>query len=768
MSGKSKLGASILSASTALAVQPLLAQDEFTIEEIIVTAQKREQNLQSTPLTLNVFSGEKVEKAQITSVQDVAASTPGLSIDAFPRTQPRPFIRGVGSSDTGAGGDQSTAVFVDGVYMSRPAFLAFDSFDVERLEVLKGPQGTLWGKNVVGGLLHIITKKPTDEFDIRIQGTGGNEGIRNGNAMINAPLIEDKLLSRLVISSRHNDGFAKNLNTGNKLFDEQRLSARTHFLLQASDDLELGLSFNYADENNGGSARNIHDGNVAGLSADPDGDNRKTRGEIDGFEERETWGVTVTADLSTEIGEVNIISNHKQLDYAFNEDFDGDNILTVLASSLAEGDPLQIQRGGSESTESSSLEVRFASNSDSDLFWQLGAYYEAADIDQVALTGALSGLCAAAGAGGAQAYATGIAAAFGFGAAAAGYGAGVASGCSAGDDLTTPATVQRFHQVVSTESLAIFGELSYDLTDIYTLTGGVRYSQDEKDYEVDSLGSFMDVQLTAAGSPTGYDRVSASDDWDAVTWRATLDAQFTEDLFGYATVSTGYKAGGFQSGPLTQEEARDSFDPEFVTNYEIGLKSELLDGRLRLNATTFFMQQEDLQVRQVEGTRNVTQNAGEAEIRGVELEALALLLGNFSADLKYTYLDAEFTEFVDDGDDFSGNSLSRAPEHSVTVNLAYTIENPFGAGGEMSLESDYAWNDDRFEDNSNEPPEIIDDYGLLDARIVYELANWQLSIWGKNLEDKEYETHYVNFGSNSFVVFGEPRTFGVTMTWNFK
>lgn len=772
MSNKIKLTASLLSTAIAMAAQPLLAQNGFQLEEIIVTAQRREQNLQSTALTLDVFSGEKIDKAQITSIQDVAASTPGLSMDAFPRSQPRPFIRGIGSGDTGAGGDQSTAVFIDGVYMPRPAFLAFDSFDVERLEVLKGPHGTLWGKNVVGGLLHVITNKPTDQFDARIQGRVGNHGTLNGNIMVNAPLIEDKLLSRFVIGSKHNDGFAKNINTGNDLYDEQRISGRAHFLLRASDDLELGLSFNYAKDNNGGSSRNIYDGNITGLSADPDGSNRITEGEIDGFEKRETWGATATLEWDAPIGQLSVVANHKQLDYGFNEDFDGSNLVDFL--NTGNGDPLQIQRGGTEETESTSFEFRLASNSDSDLAWQAGAYYEKTNIDQSETTGTYAGLCAidtASGAGGmlASGFAQSIALGFGFpGSSAAAYGAGVSSGCSSEDDLTTSAAVQRFHQIASTESIAFFGELSYPLSDIYTLTAGARYSQDEKNYQVDSLGSFMALQLVASGSPLGYGKVNASDNWDAVTWRLTLDAQYSEDVFAYATVSTGYKSGGFQSGPLTQEEAAKSFNPEYVTNYEVGIKSDLLEGRMRLNATAFFMLQEDLQVRQVEGTRAVTVNAGEAEIKGVELEVLTFPLDNLSAGLKYTYLDARFTKFIDDGEDFSGNRVSRAPEHSFAVNLAYTIDDPFNAGGNMSLESDYAWNDDRFEDNSNKAPELIKAYGLLDARIVYEMSNWQIAIWGKNLEDKEYETHYVAFGSNSFITFGEPRTFGITTTWNFQ
>ncbi|PCI55207.1 MAG: hypothetical protein COB45_06850 [Gammaproteobacteria bacterium] len=780
-----KFNLSALSIAIALVVQPALAEEVIedkksatAIEKIVVTAQKREQYSQSTPLTIDVLSGDQIEKSRIESVQNIANLTPGLSLDAFPSSQPRPFIRGVGSADTGAGGDQSTAVYVDNIYMSRPAFLSFDYFDLQRIEILKGPQGTLWGKNVVGGLIHVITNKADRYFDAKLQATVGSDGILNTNGMVNIPLIEDKLFSRFVISASQNDGFAENINTSNQLMSEDRLSGRAHFLLKATDDLDLGLSFNVVNEDNGGSARNLYDSDITGLSTDPDNDNRITSGEIDGFEKRDIFSVTATAKWSTELVDINITANHKELDYVFNEDFDGTNLLDFAMSGNSVGDPLQLQRGGDEETETNSLEIRISGNSENDLFWQVGGYYEKSDINQNAVTGLFSGLCAvdgiltSVGAIPSGAYAAGlpalIAQGFGFPAAyAAAYGAGVASGCDSSDTLATPAAKQSFHQIAINESYAIFGELSYPLSDIYTLTAGGRYSVDEKDFSVDSLDSFMGLQLAAKGTPNGYEQVNAIDDWDAFTWKLTLDAQFEPDLFGYATVSTGYKAGGFQDGALTAEEAVESFDPEHIINFELGLKSELLDGSMRLNSSIFFMIQEDLQVRQVEGTVVFTKNAGEAEIKGLELEVMVLPIDELSLGLKYTYLDAIFTDFIDGENDYSGNRLSRTPEHSFVLNIAYDIENPFNNNGLLSLESDYAWNDDRFEDNSNESPEIIKAYGLLDARILYELDNWQLSIWAKNITDEEFETHYVKFGNSSHVTFGQPRTIGVTANWRF-
>ena len=191
------------------------------VEEVVVTAQRRGERLQDVPITVTVLGTEEVEQARIQQLGDVASRTPGLNFDAFPASQPRIAIRGIGSSDRGAAGDPSAAVFLDEIYLGRPAAVAFDAFDVERIEVLKGPQGTLYGRNVVGGAINILSRRPeVDRFDAGAEATAGNFERLDGAAFVNAPLADGKAAVRASGSWRTHDGYVKNTFTGNSVEDQ--------------------------------------------------------------------------------------------------------------------------------------------------------------------------------------------------------------------------------------------------------------------------------------------------------------------------------------------------------------------------------------------------------------------------------------------------------------------------------------------------------------------------------------------------------------------
>jgi iron complex outermembrane recepter protein len=745
-------------------------EDVRQIEVIEVTALKRLQNLQKAPVSIDVLSSEKVEQAQIGSVEDISNITPGLTMDAFPKTQPRPYIRGIGSSDIGAGSDQSSAVYIDNVYMSRPGFLAFDSFDVERIEVVKGPQGTLWGKNVVGGLVHIINKKPTDFTEAKIKGTVGSEGTLNGNLMVNLPLIDETLFTRMVVNSSHHDGYGFNNNTGNELSDENNLTGRFQLLYNANDDLSVNLAVSTINEKNAGPARSLLDGQVQDLSIDPDGDVWLTSGEVDGFENREVTSFTANVEWNLDFGNLSVIANRKTLDLAFLEDLDGTNMLDFALSNNSSGDVLQIQRDGQEETKSNMLELRLASKEEGDLLWQVGYYFENTKIEQTNTDGLFAGLCFTDNAIGASGFyasglATLVAQGLGFPSqSAVQYGQAISMSCSPDAELSTPAALQRFNQFGHVTSRAIFGEVTYDLSESYTLTVGSRYSKDEKEFSVDSNGSFLAFQLLANGYPFGYDQVTGKDTWDAFTYKITLDGDFSEDTFGYATVSTGYKSGGFQNNPLTPEQAVDSFNPERATNYEVGVKTHSFGDKLQLNAALFYMKQKDLQVHQLDGTISLTQNAGEASVKGLELETKFHATSSLTFDLKYNYLNAKFDEFIDRGINYSGNKLRMTPKNSFTLSAMYNWDNPFSSGGYLQLNGDINFKDKRFLDNSNQPPEILDETSVVNLQLMYSLENYQLSFWAKNITNESYKTHYAQV-YNSYATYGAPRTFGVSASW---
>lgn len=706
--------------SLALASSFAFGQSSGTtlLEEVVVTAQKREQSLQDAPLTVNVFSGARLESAQLNDIRDLANYTPGLSMDAFPQSQPRPYIRGIGSSDRGAGGDQSAAAFIDGVYLSRPTFLSFDSFDLERVEVLKGPQGTLWGKNVVGGAIHFVTNKPTDSFDARTMLTVGNEGTFNASAMVNTP-ISDRVLMRAVFNSAQHDGYADNIFQGTEQDDQDRFSGRVHLKFLPTDTTDVLLSLYGSKDDNSGPARHQYSSSEKGVSNDQDGSARKTTASNTGFDEREIFGATVTVNSELGFADFTGILAYRTVDYKKSEDIDGTNAELQSVDSLVQ----QLDLFEEEETDVWSIEARLSGGSETNLFWQGGVFYERDDIERNQV--------------------------------------GTLFFPAIGRDVVETITTPNI-----TKSFAVFGEATYSFSDAMSLTGGLRWTRDEKNFGATALQEGpgrVFVRETYTG-------LRASDEWDEVTWRLTLDNRFSDNVLGYATVSTGFKAGGYQDTPSNPVDAVTAFDPENVTNYELGLKMDW--DSFRANLSVFRMDIENQQVRDTDNETGatVTSNAGESQIDGFEAEVTFVPTESFSLGLSYAYLDARFKEFVSEGDDFSGNRISKSPEHSLTLRANYGINDVFGTGDSLDLGIDYSYTDQIFGDNSNEPPEIVDSFGLVDARATYTSASgrWDVSFWGKNLTDEEYPIHYPNFGIGTWYIFNPPMTAGVTVNWRYQ
>ena len=258
----------------------------------------------------------------------------------------------------------------------------------------------------------------------------------------------------------------------------------------------------------------------------------------------------------------------------------------------------------------------------------------------------------------------------------------------------------------------------------------------------------------------------AEDSWDAVTYKATIDGQFTDDTFGYVTVSSGYKSGGFQNNPLSPEAVLDSFEPEKATNFELGLKTQMFDDKLRLNSAVFYQPHEDMQLRQMVGTISQTVNAGEAEIKGAEINASLTLFDDFDLGLNYSYIDARFEKYMDNGNDRSGNRVSGTPKNSLSLTARYNMDSPFGLGGYMYLAGNVTYKDKIYLDSSNLPPEILYSTTLVDSTLVYNLDNWEVSLWVKNLTDEDYKTHYAQV-YNSYATYGAPRRVGVSASYTF-
>jgi len=705
-------------AAALLAGQAAMAQEAqtaevSTLEEVVVTAQRRAQSLQDVPVTVTAFGAEQVEEARIREVQDVATLTPGLQFDAFPSSQPRIAIRGIGSSDRGAAGDPSAAVFLDDIYIGRPAAVAFDAFDVERIEVLKGPQGTLFGRNVVGGAINVVTRRPDlAGFDAAAETTVGNHERLEGAGMVNAPFADGTAAVRLSGAWRTHDGYVRNTFTGDRVEDQDTRSGRISLRAEPQPELRLLATLDGTRSRETGPAQHVLDldaGDPLSAFWTINRDRGETAGSYLGYQDRDTWGARVQVERDLPFATLIYLGSYRDLDYAAAYDFDGGNPTTNL---------VDISGGNEEQSTFYSHELRLSALPESDVQWIAGAYLFRSQTDRRDILD-----LDIAGSSGREVYA----------------------------------------QAAELSSYAVFADVTAPVTEQLSAVAGVRYTRDDKDYRIDNLAS---TELYRAGER--FD-VSVADDYEAVTWRAGLTWAATDDHLLYGMISRGFKSGGFQDTPSSAADAADGFEPEFATQYEIGQKSVLLGGAVVWNNTLYIMKYDDLQTRRtLPNLSVVTDNAGQATIKGYETYLQWRPFVGASLVTSYAYTDGRFDEFSPEpGVDYAGNRISRTPEHKLVVSPSYTAA--LASGADLRFALDYAYESRIFDDNSNQPPEVRDPTHFVDARVIFTdpSRHWTVSLWGKNLTDEVTRTFQSVFLGANFGAYNPPRTYGLSLNWTY-
>jgi iron complex outermembrane receptor protein len=681
------------------------------LEEVLVTAQRRGERLQDVPITVTVLGAEEVQQARIQQIGDVASRTPGLNFDAFPASQPRIVIRGIGSSDRGAAGDPSSAVFLDEIYLGRPAAVAFDAFDVERIEVLKGPQGTLYGRNVVGGAINVLSRRPNvDRFAAGAEATVGNFERRDGAAFVNAPFAAGKAAMRASGSWRTHDGYVKNTFTGDRVEDQDTSSVRLQLFGEPREGLRLSLGVDGTRDRGAGPGQHVLDldeGDDLAMFWSVDRDRKHTAGAIDGYQNRDTWGVRAQADVDLSFGTLTYLGSYRDLDYRVRYDFDGGNATTNF---------IDITGGNDEQSNFYSHEFRLASLPDSGVSWVVGLYNFGNDTDRLDTLEL---------------------------------------------DIAGDAGTEIYTQAAKLDSYAVFGDVTLPVTDRFSVTGGVRYSNDDKDYRVSNTAG---AAVFRAGER--FD-VAVSERYDAVTYRAGVQFQPSIDHLLYTMISRGFKSGGFQDTPASAADARDGFDPEYATQYEVGQKSTFLDGVLVWNNTLFLLDYTDLQTRRtLDNLAIVTDNAGEATIKGYETYLSWRVFEGVRLVASYAYMDATFDTFEPEpGISYAGNRISRTPEHKFVISPGYEFQ--LGGGASLLLAADYSYESKIFDDNSNLAPEVREPTHFVDARVIYTSLGdkWSVSLWGKNLSDELTRTYQATFLGANFGAYNPPRTYGATFSW---
>lgn len=788
---KMLLGALMASASTAAYSQQAdTGSGAFALEEIIVTAQKREQSLQDVPIAISAFSGAALETRAIEELVDLQMSIPNFIFDQF-----RVNLRGVGNNAISSTAEGGLGYHINGVYLLAPVGRNTEYFDIERIEVLRGPQGTLYGRNTTAGVLNIINRRPTDELGGHINLQYGNYDNVRVRGALNVP-VTDNLRQRFAGIYLKRDGYSTNIFTGNDIDGRDSYALRSTTDLDIGDNFTASLMVNYLkeDSNRAGETKGTCTKDPQfGCSAlsrgfeTPDVTNTLWNsidfagilpgGDYfsDAFNPPDFRTVNVDQEPITQIDELFIsleltydfgdlsltsVTGYQDLEtYGF-QDFDRfvsnqrlSSPITYRANFVDDITTDEIKSGRQDirTSKQFSQELRLASNYEGQFNFLVGAFYFEYDADVKAQFSHPT--------------------------------------LSFGQQLLGLPDEAEFFSIESedvvSDSFAVFGEGYYDFSDKTRLTVGVRHTWDEKSIRTRTV--FWSLP----------DFTAASEDWSVTTGKVSVDHRITEDHLVYGTLSRGYKAGGLNPGGPAGGE---TFDPEFLYTIEVGSKSTLLDGRLRANFNAFYYDYKGLQIGAVRDVSVVTVNA-DADIKGIEAEFTYAASDRLFLDANFSYLDVTLDNILTadpgdptgispgvvialdengnpsfDGDgniiqDIAGNTLRNAPNFSIKIGGDYTWD--VGSDYGLTARIDYSWQDDYFANEFNKPTDRINSWSQADAQLVLSPsdARWALKAYMKNVFNNDEVTRIGQDGSlvgrfRSVNVL-EPRTYGLELNYNF-
>jgi len=692
------------------------------LETVVVTAQKRAEPLQEVPIPVTAFDARMLEKTGASDVRDIAIRTPGFTMTQYNIGEPQYSIRGMSSSSDSAAGDSTVAVFVDDVFIGRPAGANFSFLDLERIEVLRGPQGTLFGRNTSGGAISVTTARPGQQSSTKLYTSAGNYGSLDLGVVFNRAL-SDTLKLKLAVGHREHEGYSRQIVTGSSLDGGQSDSARVQLLADLSPRTSLLLSADMAIDRGDGLARvpypvfsNTTTAPLINKLYPPGTDLRLAYSDPRSYQNRDVHGFSARLEHELDFAALTSITAVRRTQLDQFEDL----------SALPPPWVLKNLDRVKEDAKQWSQELRLASLPGSKMAWVAGLFYFGEKVLRDESFETAFSLLPAAGGN------------------------------------------VRFNQNVKNTSAAVFGQIDYPLAERLNLTVGLRQTFDKK--EADQSAINLDPSDPTPGLPLFPGQpyhIVASKSWNALTGKLGLDYRLDKSKMVYASVSRGYKSGLFPSQNNSVQTVGVPLDPEKVWSYELGLKSEWLDRRLRLNASAFKFDYKDLQQFNLTPQLVLVSFNVDAKARGAELELQAVPTDWLTLGASAAYLDSEVIRGAFAGFNLNGNQLARAPKNTYGV---YAEASTALAGGRLTGRVEYARKGSFFIEASNASTSLIPAYGLLDARLSYRAnpTGPEFALWGKNLNDKLYQTHVISFLGNGFSVFGPPRTVGVSMSWNFK
>ena len=741
------LGCAVTGAGAGAATSATASEQEVAetgaLQEVIVTSQKRAENLQEVPIAITAMNAEALAVHGVTDTDSIAKLVPNLHIKQGTTGVITIAIRGVSNNDPGNPGfENAVGMYLDGVYAGKTVNSLFDLDDVERVEVLRGPQGTLYGRNTIGGAVTIISKRPGGEFGTTVKLGVGNENLRSGNVNLDLPAfgVADQgfgtVKARVSYFIRQRDGFTANVPQNfaatarpiaafERFGDMDRRGVHAAIDWQPRDAFLLSYDYNRfeADDNQRlmqvmdvvrpgtmpvGFEGYIHHGQPSQGSAN----------ELPFFETlSDTHSLTASWEVTDSIT-VKSITGYRKMESVDGQEFDGSNV--GYYESKRDYDGTQF-----------SEELQLVGATDQ---WKyvLGLFYFDEDIDSLRV-----------------------------------------------QQFTNTTFIRDNNSYMKNRNKALFGQIDYTPAALerLTLTVGARYTEEEKEM-ARFLRNYLNSTGTFAIRDPGPNLVLPTLEFSNTSLMFSPSYRVTDNLNVYLRFAEGFRSGGYDGQASSAASAAVPYKSEELTAYEAGVKSRWLDDRLQLNLAAFYSDYTDMQLTSFTGTVSATLNAGKAKIDGAELEAVALLTERLRANLSLAWLHYDFEKFDLGpiiGDVSDRARLNNAPRNSANLSLDYDF--PAFSFGDLSLHLNYNYQDKAdaiaIKASGAAPNSGLSARGLLDARVslaniaLGERTQVQVALWGMNLTDKEYYDNVVDFGGFRGGTMGWPRTFGANVAVTF-
>lgn len=732
--------------ASAATMPTVHAQDEgpgYSLEEVVVTARRRSENLQDVPIAVTAFTADALTLKGASDITELAQAVPSVTLEPSRATNTTltAFIRGVGQQDPLAGFEQGVGLYLDDVYLARPQGSVLDIYDVERIEVLRGPQGTLYGRNTVGGAIKYVTRRLSDEFEASLRGTYGSYDQTDVVGTVSTP-IGDSFRIGGTVASFQRDGYGDNKTTGGEQYDKDIVAYRLSAEWLPTDDILV--RFAYDDTQDDSSA-------VAGYRPFPGG----------------LSGTPVLSDIyDSNAGATEAPST---AGIGGNNEVEADGMMLSVDWNIADAYTLRSITAQREDYTESVIDFDSLEGMDFDA----PVIYDNEQFSQeFQLLYAGDRINAVAGF-----YYIDAEASNDFDVVLANLGVTAYTGGT-----------------VETESWSLFADVTYNLTEQWSIALGGRYTEDKRTADV------FRANYPGVGSPAfgvDADPYAITSDYEAektfydFSPRVNVSYLLNDDVTLYGGYSQGWKAGMFdpRGANFLTPAVEDGVDPETLDSYEIGVKSSYWDGRAITNVAVFYSEYTDMQVPGSVGVDSdgdgvnddfvgTLTNAGEAEISGIEIEGNFLLTERLSLQLAASFLDTDITEWIVNDIDVSDDRvIQNTPEEMAYLGLTYSFD---ALAGNFNLNANWSYKGDitQFET----PTAILDQdsYDIINASVAWlsDSGHWLVGLHGKNLTDEEVKTAGYCFGSggcpstlgledNTTIFYGPPLTVSATVEYRF-